>query len=118
MLTKLQRICPKEDSRVLEYLLFNQKSADQFQARRDQFDWHQTLNTHPNILDALSQEVQNSAITLQAPYPQTNGRFSAAVAIGDVNNDGYQDVIVGAQYTDVISSEDAGKAFVYFGQIC
>jgi len=35
---------------------------------------------------------------------------------GDVNGDGYSDVIVGARYSDV-GGTDAGRAYVYFGGI-
>ncbi|MCB0729330.1 MAG: FG-GAP repeat protein, partial [Ignavibacteriae bacterium] len=33
---------------------------------------------------------------------------------GDVNNDGYSDVIVGAPYSDSVAA-DAGRAYIYFG---
>lgn len=39
--------------------------------------------------------------------------FSVATA-GDVNNDGYSDVIVGARLNDVAGT-DAGRAYIYFG---
>jgi len=38
-----------------------------------------------------------------------------ASSAGDVNHDGYDDVIVGAQYADVGGLNSAGKAYIYFG---
>ena len=46
---------------------------------------------------------------------QAGGRFGTSVAgAGDVNNDGYSDVIVGASYYDNPLSNE-GRAFVYHG---
>ena len=47
--------------------------------------------------------------------PQAGGGFGIAVGTaGDVNGDGYADVIVGADYNDA-GGDNAGQAFVYFG---
>lgn len=40
--------------------------------------------------------------------------FSAACA-GDVNHDGYSDIIVGAPGVDIVRARDAGRAYLYLG---
>ena len=47
--------------------------------------------------------------------PDTEPLFGEAVATGDVNGDGYDDVIVGSKYADVAMQHGAGEAFVFFG---
>ncbi|MEE9285911.1 MAG: hypothetical protein V3V35_09325 [Dehalococcoidia bacterium] len=46
---------------------------------------------------------------------QRFGQFGAAVAAGDVNGDGTDDVIVGAHLIDVGEREAAGAVYVFFG---
>nr|MBP6432089.1 FG-GAP repeat protein [Ferruginibacter sp.] len=47
---------------------------------------------------------------------QANARFGLSVAsAGDVNGDGYSDVIIGALFYDDGANTDEGKAFVYHG---
>jgi hypothetical protein len=47
---------------------------------------------------------------------QPNALFGLCVAsAGDVNGDGYSDVIVGAPYYDDASNTDEGRAFIYHG---
>ena len=46
---------------------------------------------------------------------QINARFGAAVAgAGDVNGDGYDDLIVGAPFIDTVNTDD-GRGYLYFG---
>ncbi|MFH1331898.1 MAG: FG-GAP-like repeat-containing protein [archaeon] len=45
----------------------------------------------------------------------SSGVLGLSVAAGDVNNDGYADIIVGAHLNDVTTISDAGQAFVFFG---
>lgn len=56
--------------------------------------------------------------TLTSPNPEWEGQFGSAVSwAGDPNNDGYDDVIVGAPYEDhPVTPEDAGRAYVFSGQ--
>ncbi len=47
---------------------------------------------------------------------QANACFGWSVAFaGDVNNDGYEDVIIGAPLYDYTGAADAGRAFVFYG---
>ncbi len=47
---------------------------------------------------------------------QANACFGWSVAFaGDVNHDGYEDIIVGAPLHDYSGATDAGKVFVYYG---
>jgi hypothetical protein len=54
-------------------------------------------------------------LTLRGEVPANNENFGWAVAgAGDVNNDGYDDVIVGAATCD-LDGTDAGRAYVFYG---
>jgi hypothetical protein len=54
--------------------------------------------------------------TLQSPNPEAFGYFGGSVSEGgDVNGDGYDDVVVGALYEDP-GTPDAGRAYVFSGQ--
>ncbi len=61
----------------------------------------------------VSQALAEAEIDLLAEAPDDNFGWSVANA-GDVNGDGYADVIVGAIYNDSAAT-DAGKAYVYLG---
>ena len=55
-------------------------------------------------------------VTITEPTPEANANFGTSMATGDINNDGLDDVIVGAQLADVGSNIDAGEVF-YFQSI-
>jgi hypothetical protein len=53
--------------------------------------------------------------TLESLHPKINGNFGADVSMaGDVNNDGHDDVLVGAAYEDYTAGND-GRAYIYSG---
>lgn len=53
--------------------------------------------------------------TLQSPNPEINGYFGWAVSdVGDVDSDGYDDVVVGAHCEDG-GAPDAGRAYIFSG---
>jgi len=66
----------------------------------------------PQIAHALSR------VKLMAPTGASNGdEFGVSVAsAGDVNGDGFADVIVGADHNDA-GGTDAGRAYVYYGGV-
>jgi hypothetical protein len=56
--------------------------------------------------------------TLTIPLPEVNGTASGGVAIGEVNGDGFGDVVLGASFADVgklFKVENAGRAFIFVG---
>ncbi|MEO8664555.1 MAG: YCF48-related protein, partial [Ignavibacteria bacterium] len=68
--------------------------------------------TYPITIDPLS-----TSADWTAESDQSDAQFGYSVSTaGDVNGDGYSDVIVGAPYFDN-GVTDAGKTFVYYGSI-
>ena len=63
---------------------------------------------------AYSQQFQ-SAVTLTEPVPESSAIFGASVAVGDVNNDGNDDLIVGVRLADPGGVNNAGEVFVFLG---
>lgn len=55
--------------------------------------------------------------TLTTTNPVGGGEYGDSVAlIGDINNDGYPDVMVGAPDEDVPGTDEAGRVYVYSGR--
>ena len=46
---------------------------------------------------------------------QVNMQFGYALAAGDFNDDGWDDLVVGAPYLDTAGADDAGQMFIFLG---
>jgi hypothetical protein len=55
-----------------------------------------------------------TVLPLTQPTPEAGARFTPA-STGDVNGDGFDDVVAGAPYADVGGVANAGEAFVFLG---
>ncbi|XP_078049489.1 integrin alpha-4 [Augochlora pura] len=60
---------------------------------------------------AIIDETANSTIVAKVQGSTIGEYFGASLAVGDINNDGLDDLIVGAPYW----GEDNGKVYCYFG---
>ena len=54
-------------------------------------------------------------LTTKNPQATLASYFGSSVSSGDVNNDGKDDIIVGAPYEDVGSNADQGRVYVFDG---
>ncbi len=71
---------------------------------------------YPITIDPISTGIAGSPDWLGDDANQTGAIFGSSVAsAGDVNGDGYSDVIIGAPRFDEGASLDEGRAFVYHG---
>ena len=58
----------------------------------------------------------DSAISLSEPVPESSAVFGSSVSgAGDVDGDGFDDVIVGAYSANVCGADAAGRAFAFLG---
>ncbi len=54
---------------------------------------------------------------INCPIPENSGKFGISVAgAGDVNGDGYDDVVVGANGMECSGNPNSGTAYVYYGE--
>jgi FG-GAP repeat len=53
--------------------------------------------------------------TLDSPNPQAGAWFGDAVAAGDVNGDGKDDIVVGAPEEEVDGTHDQGRVYIFSG---
>jgi hypothetical protein len=67
-------------------------------------------NTAPRLIDLGT---QNADITIEGE--EYGSLFGRGVGSGDVNNDGFDDVIVGAIEADALGKNNSGKIYVIFG---
>ncbi len=59
--------------------------------------------------------VNATSLHIESPEPEVQALFGDQVAMGDLNADGHNDVIVGAWFQDVGGHDKAGAAFVLWG---
>lgn len=52
---------------------------------------------------------------LEEPVPQKESHFGRALAAGDVNRDGFDDLLVAVTYADFPNAKSAGEAFLFYG---
>lgn len=70
----------------------------------------------PSASGSAGNVIQNGSPDWEVDGDQTTARFGWSVSnAGDVNCDGYDDVIVGAKFYDVGAYLEAGKAYVFHG---
>ncbi|MBS1974222.1 MAG: FG-GAP repeat protein, partial [Bacteroidetes bacterium] len=66
------------------------------------------------IATTFSDEKANTYLETPPAGPSTMVVHNSVAGIGDVNGDGYSDVIIG-QYTDATSGTKTGKVYIYYG---
>jgi Secretion system C-terminal sorting domain/FG-GAP repeat/FG-GAP-like repeat len=72
--------------------------------------------TYPITIDPLSTGTNGTPDWIGVDADQADANFGVSVAsAGDVNGDGYSDVIVGAWLYDDGANSNEGRAFVYYG---
>lgn len=54
-------------------------------------------------------------LSIEPLVPQSGARFGQTLATGDVNGDGWIDIIVGVPFADVAAAAEAGRVDVFFG---
>ena len=90
---------------------FHKKNKDHFYIQVDAKD-----AVYPITIDPISTGTSGTPDWLGDDANQVGAIFGSCVAsAGDVNGDGYSDVIIGAPRFDEGASFDEGKAFVYHG---
>ena len=103
-----------EDSYKLQVSSFKYKEENLKYSIQDQKSFAIVVNdeeaVYPITIDPLS-----ASPNWSAESNQTDAQFGYSVSTaGDVNGDGYSDVIVGAPYYDN-GQTDAGKSYVFYG---
>jgi len=54
-------------------------------------------------------------VTILAPTEAVGGFYGHAVGVGDINGDGFDDIVTGAPWTTIEGSANAGYVYVYLG---
>jgi tetratricopeptide (TPR) repeat protein len=108
---------------------FSIESPYAMDAGGDTLDCHYLYNAERTLLDlrcpaewfvnaeypvSIDPTVSTYTLENDGTLGQASERFGYSVAVGDFDNDGYADVLVGAPYSDANTS-DSGAAYIYFG---
>ncbi|XP_032566959.1 integrin alpha-3 [Chiroxiphia lanceolata] len=73
---------------------------------------------HTGAVYLLSRSPQQSLHrSLLLPGPQVGSYFGSAIALADLNNDGWQDLVVGAPYYFERKQEVGGAVYVYMNEV-
>ena len=59
--------------------------------------------------------VPEDALLITSPNPMQQANFGDRVALGDLNDDGHQDIIVGAWFEDYLGIEKSGRVYIFWG---
>jgi hypothetical protein len=78
-------------------------------------DMSSTLTDVGQVFVYFGPRYSSPPAILNDPAPVNIAHFGAALAAGDLNGDGHQDLIVGTPLSDVGSSYAAGHVFVFLG---
>ncbi|MEW6745124.1 MAG: hypothetical protein AB1486_20410 [Planctomycetota bacterium] len=57
----------------------------------------------------------SSPLTLTEPTPQPGARFGFSLAAGDVDGDGFEDLVIGAERAYAADIVERGEAFLFYG---
>lgn len=69
------------------------------------------------LFSSCAEGQDRSASTYTSPNPQSLARFGAAVAgVGDINEDGVSDILVGARGENIGEVVGAGRAYIFSGK--
>jgi hypothetical protein len=76
--------------------------------------------TYKNVSGTVSSSIQQSSFNVDSLNTKTNIQMGRALCSGDVNNDGYNDVIIGApgqsyDSATLTNSASAGAVYIYYG---
>ncbi|PVZ97023.1 hypothetical protein BB558_007044 [Smittium angustum] len=72
----------------------------------------QNNSTGENDIENISSKINLQSNTTILQFP----KFGASVLVADINNDGIDDLIIGAPWINGVLSENMGSVYVYFGR--
>lgn len=73
------------------------------------------LSNPASLTMAYPYFVPEDALVITSPNPMQQANFGDRVAYGDLNDDGHQDIIVGAWFEDYLGIEKSGRVYIFWG---